>query len=99
MNKLDLQIKSKALDDMKKIADYIARDNKSAARNLLNDFYLSFDRLCDFPKMGAIKKDFTYLDVRFLRVKQNYLIVYNFDKKSIYILRVLSSYQEICNLL
>ncbi len=32
MNKLDLKIKSIALEDMKKIADYIASDNKSAGR-------------------------------------------------------------------
>jgi len=39
MNKLDLKIKSIALEDMEKIADYIATDNKSAALKILKLFY------------------------------------------------------------
>ena len=35
MNKLDLKIKSVALEDMEKIADYIANDNKSASLKML----------------------------------------------------------------
>ena len=35
MNKLDLKIKSVALEDMKKIADFIANDNKSASLKML----------------------------------------------------------------
>ena len=42
MNKLNLQIKSKALEDMEKIADYIAKDNQKAALDLLKFFYTSF---------------------------------------------------------
>ena len=49
--------------------------------------------------MGKIRKNFTYQNVRFLQVKQNYVIVYNVKNNAIYILRVLSNYQEICNLL
>ena len=99
MNKLNLQIKSKALEDMEKIADYIAKDNQKAALDLLKIFYTSFDNICSFPNIGCIKKDFTYKNVRFLQVKQNYLIVYNLEKEAVCILRVLSNYQEICNLL
>ena len=40
MNKLNLQIKSKALEDMEKIADYIAKDNQKAALDLLKFFIL-----------------------------------------------------------
>ena len=49
MNKLNLQIKSKALEDMEKIADYIAKDNQKAALDLLKFFYTSFDNICSFP--------------------------------------------------
>ncbi len=66
MNKLNLQIKSIALEDMEKISDFIAKDNSKAAHDLLNDFYTSFDNLCLFPKMGSIRKDFTYRNIRFL---------------------------------
>ena len=99
MNKLDLKIKSVALEDMEKIADYIANDNKSASLKMLKLFYKSFNDLCIHPKLGTIRKDFTYKDVRFLKVHKHYLIVYNFDKENIYILRVLSNYQNICELL
>ncbi|MCD7878900.1 MAG: type II toxin-antitoxin system RelE/ParE family toxin [Candidatus Gastranaerophilales bacterium] len=53
MGKLSLQIKSIALEDMEKIADFIAKDNPKAAYDLLNDFYTSFDNLCLYPKMGS----------------------------------------------
>ena len=99
MNKLNLKIKSVALEDMEKIADYIATDNKSASFKMLKSFYKSFDNLCNHPELGTIRKDFTYKDVRFLKVHKHYLIVYNFDKENIYILRVLSNYQNICELL
>ena len=45
MNKLDLKIKSIALEDMEKIADYIAADNKSASLKMLKLFYKSFNNL------------------------------------------------------
>ena len=99
MNKLDLKIKSVALEDMKKIADYIALDNKSASLKMLKLFYKSFDNLCIHPEIGAIRKDFTYKNVRFFKVHKHYLVVYNFDKENLYILRVLSNYQNICELL
>ncbi len=99
MNKLNLQIKSVALSDIEKISDYIAKDNPKAARDLLNDFYNFFDCLCLYPKMGNIRKDFTYHDVRFLQLRQSYVIVYNVEKDTVCVLRVLSNYQEICNLL
>ena len=99
MNKLNLKIKSVALEDMEKIADYIATDNKSASFKMLKSFYKSFDNLCNHPELGTIRKDFTYKDVRFLKVHKHYLIVYNFDKENIYVLRILSNYQNICELL
>ncbi len=99
MNKLDLKIKGVALEDMEEIADYIAADNKSASFKMLKLFYKSFNNLCIHPELGVIRKDFTYKDVRFLKVHKHYLVVYNFDKENIYILRVLSNYQNICELL
>ena len=99
MSKLNLQIKKKALEDMEKIADFISKNNKKAAYELLEAFYNSFDNLCSFPKIGSVRKDFTYKNVRFLQIKRNYIIIYNINNNTINILRVLSNYQEICNLL
>jgi len=99
MNNLKLKIKSTALKDMEKIADYIANDNKSAALEMLKLFYQSFNDLCNYPQIGVVRKDLTYKNVRFLKVYKHYLIIYNFDKENIYILRVLSNYQNICKLI
>ena len=68
MNKLDLKIKSIALEDMKKIANYIASDNSAASLKMLKLFYKSFNTLCNHPELGTIRKDFTYKDVRFLKI-------------------------------
>ena len=51
MNNLELKIKSTALKDMEKIADYIANDNKSAALEMLKLFYQSFNDLCIFKSV------------------------------------------------
>ena len=99
MNNLNLKIKSIAINDMEKIADYIADDNKSASLKMLNLFYKSFNDLCKYPEMGVSRKDFTYKEVRFSKVYKHYLVVYNFDNENVYILRVLSNYQNICELL
>ena len=45
-------------------------------------FYKSFNNLCIHPKLGTIRKDFTYKNVRFLKVHKHYLVVYNFDKEN-----------------
>ena len=99
MNKLNLKIKSIALEDMEKIADFIAKDNKTASIKILKLFYKAFNNLCKHPQMGNIRKDFTYKNVRFLKLHKHYIIVYNFDDENIYILRILSNYQNICEIL
>ena len=66
---------------------------------MLKLFYKFFDNLCTHPEIGAMRKDFTYKNVRFLKVYNHYLVVYNYNKENVYILRVLSNYQNICWLL
>lgn len=90
------QIKSKAKEDLIIISDYIAKDNKIAALKMLQIFYDKFEKIADNPKMGTKRDDFAYLGVRFYVVKKNYLIVYTVHNETVYILRVLSSYQDIC---
>ena len=99
MSELNLKIKSIALDDLENIANYIAKDNKQAAFKVLKILYKSFNNLCLHPKLGVVRKDFTYKNVRFLKVYNHYLTVYNFDEENVYILRVLSDYQNICELI
>ena len=93
------KIKSKALEDIATIADLIREDNEKASLKFLQDLYDTFDKLANFPNIGITRKDFTYRDVRFFVVKKHYLIVYNIENETVCILRVLSSYQNICALL
>ncbi len=98
MNKA-YKIKSKALEDITIIADRIREDNEKAALKFVQVLYETFDKLAKFPNLGISRKDFTYKDVRFFVVKKHYLVVYNLENDCICILRVLSSYQNICALL
>lgn len=100
MNDLELEITSKAYNDIEIISDYIAKDNKIAAQKFIRLFYETFKTLCKYPNLGKLRDDFTYLDVKFYVVKKNYLIVYRIiDNKTLRILRVLTAYQNICSIL
>ena len=99
MNKLTLIIENKAESDMELIADYIAKDKKSAASKMLKQFYKSFEKLSEYPNIGTKRLDFTYKDVKFYVIKKHYLIIYKIVEDTIHILRVLTAYQDICGLL
>lgn len=99
MNKLNLIIENAAESDMVAIAEYIAKDKRSAAAKMLKLFHISFDKLSTYPEIGFSRPDFTYKDVNFFVVKKHYLIVYKTTEKELHILRVLSVYQDICAML
>ncbi len=96
MSKLNLKITNTALNDMELIADFIAKDKKSAAVKMLKLFYKTFKNLSEYPDIGVKKPDFTYKDVLFFVIKNHYLVVYKIHKKNLVILRVLTTYQDIC---
>ena len=99
MNDLKLEITSKAYNDIEIISDYIAEDNKRAAIKCVKLFEKTFETLCKHPYLGTPREDFTYLDVKFYVVKKNYLIIYRIvDNKTLRILRVLTTYQDICSI-
>lgn len=99
MNRLNLKITETATSDMEIIADYIALDNKNAAIKMLKLFQKSFNSLCTHPNIGTKRQDFTHRDVLFFTIKKRYLIIYNFDKNNLVILRVLTTYMDICSML
>ena len=100
MNDLELEITSKAYNNIEIISDYIAKDNKTAATKLVKLFNKAFKTLCRHPYLGKSRDDFTYLDVKFYVVKKNYLVIYRIiDNKNLRILRVLTAYQDICSIL
>ena len=99
MNDLEREITSKAYNDIEIISDYIAKDNKTAATKFLRLFNNAFKTLCKHPYLGKSRDDFTYLDVKFYVVKKNYLVIYRIiDNKTLRILRVLTTYQDICSI-
>ena len=98
MNDFELEITSKAYNDMEIISEYIAQDNKFAANEMMKLFYKTFETFLKHPNIGKSRPDFTYLDVKFYVVKKNYLIVYRIiDNKTLRILRVLTTYQDVCS--
>lgn len=100
MNDLQLEITSKAYNDIEIILDYIAKDNKAAATKFGKLLNKSFTTLCKHPYLGKTRDDFTYFDVKFYVVKKNYLVIYRIiENKTIRILRVLTTYQDICSIL
>ncbi len=97
MNKLQLEITKCAYTDIETITDFIAKDNPKSAIKFAKLFYKAFSTLCIHPNLGITRKDFTYLDVKFFVLKKNYLIVYRItDNNTLRILRVLTTYQDIC---
>ena len=100
MNDLKLEITSKAYNDIEIISDYIAKDNKTAAQKFVRLFYKTFKTLCKHPNLGKTRDDFTYLDVKFYIMQKKYLVIYRIiDNKVLMILRVLTTYQDICSIL
>ena len=100
MNNLKLEITSKALNDIEIISNYIAIDNRTASNKLIKELHNKFKILYRHPNLGKTRNDFTYLDVKFYIVKKNYLIVYRIiNNNTLRILRILTTYQDICSML
>ena len=94
MSKLQLIIEDKAESDIKSIAEFFNERNVSL--KLLKNFLKAFDTICTHPEIGFKKELFVYRNVRFFVVDKKFLIVYRKMDSSIHILRVLSTYQDIC---
>jgi len=87
-----------AEQDLDDIVTYIAQDNPSAAMQMLEELFCAMDMLAEHPNAGHVRSDLTDKPVRFWTVKYHYLIVYR-DKNPIEIVRILSGYRDIANLL
>ncbi len=99
MNKLNLIITDRAKEDISIITDYIALDNKNAAKAMSVYLYKICSDLALFPNMGIARPDFTYKDFKFFTIKKRYIIAYRIINNDLYISRVLTGYQDICSLL
>jgi toxin ParE1/3/4 len=81
--------------DLIEIFDYIARDNRTAAENLLNEFDKCVSTLSTHPQIGKIPRD-TVLKSKGYRylIIGNYLIFYIFKENTVVIHRVLHSKRD-----
>jgi len=84
--------------DIDDIVSYIADENPEAALKFLDSLYSSMETLAEHPMIGHKREDLTHQQVRFFPFKWHYLIIYQ-DSSPIEIVRVLSGYRDIANLL
>lgn len=87
-----------AEQDIDEIVSYIASDNPHAALKFLDELYQAMDMLTENPMLGHKREDLTNNPVRFWPFKRRYLIIYA-DHTPIEIVRMLSGYRDITNLL
>jgi len=99
MNKLNIIFSEQAYQDIELICNYISKDNHIAAKKLTNILIKSCDILAAFPDLGVKRLDLSNKNIMFFVVKRRYIIVYKIEKNNIYIIRILSSYQDIQALL
>lgn len=88
---------SRANQDLFNIADYIALDSPKAAIRWLSDMQSKDHEISQFPNVGRVVPEFTDPTIREL-IKGNYRIIYFVEGSQIWILRVISSFQELTEL-
>lgn len=83
-----------ALIDLDQIAEYIALDKPSAARNLVKEVFQFTKKLKQFPESGSKPPELADTDYRELVVGPC-RVFYRIDKNTVYILYVMRSEREL----
>jgi len=83
---------------LQEIWRYIALDNSLAADRVEIELYAEFERLAHNPNIGHKREDITKKPVRFWSL-YSYQIIYDSTEKSARILRVLSGYRDLANMI
>lgn len=84
--------------DLLEIWEYIARDNLDAADRVEQEIKEVVSMLASQPELGHWRRDLTSKPVRFWCV-YSYLIVYDPAARPLEVVRVLSGYRDIAELL
>lgn len=84
--------------DLVEIIDFVALDSPAAAQRVLENLHLAMQQLADMPRMGFQRRELAEDDVRFW-VVHSYLIVYRAEVEPIQVLRVVSGYRDLVDLL
>ena len=83
-----------AEEDMLNIFDFISADNRQKALETIDKFEKQFEMISMFPDIGCKKSSFVMRDVREWTVAKHYQIIYYKNENIIYILRVLTGYED-----
>jgi plasmid stabilization system protein ParE len=92
------ELSQHALLDLEEIVSYLNRENPQAANEFVDAAFLAMDDLAQNPLLGHVREDLTNRPVRFWTFKWHYLIIYT-EQPPINIVRVLSGYRDIVNLM
>ena len=86
-----------AEQDIDEVITYLANENPQAADDFVDALYDAFNKLAENPMLGHVREDLTNHPVRFWTFKWHYLVIYH-PAKPIEILRVVSGYRDITNM-
>lgn len=87
-----------ARQDLIEIWEYISQESTENALKVLSTIEEKCHLLCEYPNLGHQRKDLTKHPVLFWPV-YNYLIIYKQDTKPLEIVRVLSGYRNLIEIL
>ncbi len=91
-------LSDEADQDLEDIVGFVAGDSFKAARQVLADIEQAMARLAEMPRMGFMRRELAEDDVRFW-VVHSYLVVYRAEVEPIQILRIISGYRDLVELL
>lgn len=92
--KLSLALRAAAERDLRQIAEYsLATHGKRAKDAYLRDLRRAFDRLIDFPEIGAVRDDLNG-EPRCLSCREH-LIFYSYTDNHISVLRILHKAMDV----
>lgn len=86
-----------AIDDLKNIHEYIAKDSKTYANKLITKLISRVDQLESFPISGRIVPEFNSDEIREL-IEGNYRIIYKLNEEFIGVVRVHHSSKQLISL-
>lgn len=86
-----------AAADLDEIHTWIARDDPTAARRVLEELRAAMHRLVDHPGLGHVRDDLADETLRVWPV-HSYLVIYRPETTPLQIVRVLSGYRDIAAL-
>jgi plasmid stabilization system protein ParE len=91
-------LSDEAEQDFEDIVTFVAADSIQGARKVVTDIEQAMVRLGEMPRMGHVRADLAESDVRFW-VVHSYLIVYRAEMQPIQILRIVSGFRDLVELL